>query len=190
MALRGSSTSLVSKSFDDYCIWPPNQARRCSVCCGTSAGVTPGPGDPRQTPQHPIEVTYPTMPCPDTLLQISDSSYRARAEDGLSVKGLVSLRVCSSSLVSGRKDISCPLIDFASKAQRHVTRSTFSSERFAATDAVDIGLAHTIILHEFRCGIVTPSLARQLIGGTAISAISLDLVVGAKSVSAPTCGMA
>ena len=36
---------------------------------------------------HPRKLCYPVMEYPDMLLQISDSSHKARAEDGLSVRG-------------------------------------------------------------------------------------------------------
>ena len=112
--------------------------------------------------RNPRKMSYPTMQYPDTLLQISDSSYRAKAEDGLSVRGLVSLRVCSAAVHEGCRDTTCHLVDFASKAQRHVTRSTFSSELFAATDAIDIGLLHSIMLYELRHGKISVDVARQL----------------------------
>ena len=133
--------------------------------------------------QNPRRLSYPVMPYPDTLLQISDSSYRAKAEDGLSVRGLASLRVCSKEVLEGCRDTSCHLVDFVSKAQRHVTRSTFSSELFAATDSVDVGLLHSIMLHELKSGVVSTGLARQMIEGTAPCSVSLELVVDAKSVS-------
>ena len=132
---------------------------------------------------NPRHLTYPRMRYPDTLLQISDSSYRAKAEDGLSVRGLVSLRVSASALEEGLRDTACHLIDFASKAQRHVTRSTFSSELFAATDAADTGLLYSVILHELRHGVVTADTARQMIEGRSVCGTDLVLVVDAKSVS-------
>ena len=131
---------------------------------------------------NPKGITYPVMKYPTVLLQISDSSYKARATDGLSVRGLVSVRVSLDDVIAGKAETPCHVLDYVSKAQRHVTRSTFSSELFAATDAVDSGLLQSIVLHELQHGVVTPSEAKGLIEGTAHCAVGLALAVDAKSV--------
>ena len=133
---------------------------------------------------NPKGITYPVMKYPTVLLQISDSSYKARATDGLSVRGLVSVRVSLDDMIAGKAETPCHVLDYVSKAQRHVTRSTFSSELFAATDAVDSGLLQSIVLHELQHGVVTPSEAKGLIEGTTPCAVGLALAVDAKSVSA------
>ncbi|CAE7741630.1 unnamed protein product [Symbiodinium microadriaticum] len=132
---------------------------------------------------NPRKITFPAMTRPDALLQISDSSYRAKAEDGLSVRGLVSIRVLLKGIEEGHRDMPCHLLDFASKAQRHVTRSTFSSELFAATDATDIGLLHTIAIHELEHGVLSSADAKRAIDGELECSTKLALVVDAKSVS-------
>ena len=134
--------------------------------------------------ENPRRLTYPKMPYPDTLLQISDSAFKARAEDGLSMRGLVSVRVCMQDVLDGKPETKCHLVDYVSKSQRHVTRSTFSSELFAATDSVDLGLLSSIVLHELKEGVVSTDTARQLIEGTHKSSVGLALVIDARSVSA------
>ena len=133
---------------------------------------------------NPRKITYPVMEYPSALLQISDSSYKARAEDGLSVRGLISVRVDLASIVAGKKQVPCHLLDFASKQQRHVTRSTFSSELFAATDATDLGLLHVLAIHELQKGVLTADLAKKIIEGDAQCATLLALSVDARSVTA------
>eukprot|EP00439_Symbiodinium_sp_Y106_P057262 s2270_g8.t1 len=133
--------------------------------------------------KNPRKITYPSMAYPDALLQVSDSSYKARAEDGLSVRGLVSLRVSLSCVTDGKKQVPCHLLDFASKQQRHVTRSTFSSELFAATDATDCGLLHTLAIHELSSGVLTADAARKIIEGQAECSVALALAVDARSVT-------
>ncbi|CAE7203568.1 RE1 [Symbiodinium sp. CCMP2592] len=132
---------------------------------------------------NPRSIQYPVMPYPDMLLQISDSSYKAKAEDGLSVRGLVSVRVSAHGVNEGLKSTHCHLVDFASKAQRHVTRSTFSSELFASTDAADIGLLHTVALHELKHGVLSPTSAKQLSEGELECSVMLGLAIDARSVS-------
>ena len=132
----------------------------------------------------PRSITYPVMPYPNALLQISDSSYKARAEDGLSVRGLISVRIDLDRVRAGDPNVPCHLLDFANKAQRHVTRSTFSSELFAATDAVDIGLLNRIALHEVEKGLLSAPEAKAIVEGSMKSSSSLALVIDAKPVSA------
>ena len=133
---------------------------------------------------NPRKIKYPVMSYPDALLQISDSSYRAKAEDGLSVRGMVSVRTNLKDIEAGCARTECHVIDFVSKAQRHVTRSTFSSELFAATDAVDVGLLYTVILHELKHGVLSSLEAKQLIEGEKPCAVLLCVAIDAKSVSA------
>ena len=134
---------------------------------------------------NPRKLVFPVMEeYPDMLMQISDSSYRAKAEDGLSVRGLVSIRVSSKALSEGLAQTPCHVLDYVSKAQRHVTRSTFSSELFAATDATDSGLLQTVALHELNSGVLTPNDAKAMIEGTLPCSTVLGLGVDARSVSA------
>ena len=93
--------------------------------------------------KNPRGLRYrPMEQYPDSLVQYSDSGFQARSEDGLSVRGLVSMRMHSTGLKTPTKAI-CHV-------QRHVTRSTFSSELFAATDSVDMGLLTRLVLHELQ----------------------------------------
>ena len=120
---------------------------------------------------------------PDSLVQFSDSGFKARSEDGLSVRGLVSMRMHSSELKSPTK-ATCHVLEFVSKAQRHVTRSTFSSELFAATDAIDMGLLTRLALHELQYGLMNDNLAKRILEGFTKSEIQLHAVLDAKSVTA------
>ena len=74
--------------------------------------------------------------------------------------------------------------DFVSKAQRHVTRSTLSSDLFAATDATDVGLLYTVVLHELKHGVLSPAEAKQVIEGEWQCEVLLCLAIDAESVSA------
>ena len=133
---------------------------------------------------NPRKLVNPRLDCyPDALIQISDSSFKAKADDGLSVRGLISVRTSQSAIVKGAKHVRGHLIDFLSKAQRHVTRSTFSSELFAATDAVDSGLLCTIILQELATGVLSPHDAKCMIEGQADCDVKLSLVLDARSVT-------
>ena len=54
------------------------------------------------------------------------------------------------------------VLDWTCKAQRHVTRSTFAAELFAAGDAVEQGMLVAQILHETEKGELSAGDARQL----------------------------
>ena len=64
-----------------------------------------------------------------------------------------------------------------------LTRSTFSSELFAATDAIDAGLLTRLVLHELKHGPLTDQVAKQLIEGSRSTDIQLHAVLDAKSVT-------
>ena len=119
---------------------------------------------------------------PDTLCQVSDSAFHAEENTGLSMRGLASLRCNYDDIVSvGKAPVH--VLDFVSKSQRHVTRSTFASELFAATDSADSGFILTLALHEVNTGVVSPNEARLLRehGGRSIK---LVIVLDALSVHA------
>ncbi len=150
--------------------------------------------------RHPKKLCYRTQPAgPSWLKCISDSAFKKETDSGHAVKGAIFLRTASSS----SKPIAATtepyavwlpsevahILDFFSKTQRHVTRSTFSSELFAACDTVDHGLLLATILHQVTTGAVTINEARHLRerGGWAIRII---LAVDAYSVySAVTAQM-
>ena len=95
--------------------------------------------------QHPRALTYaPMAEYPTQLVVFSDSGFQAKStSDGLSVRGMISLRMAATQakrLVEGGpqpEKLQCHILEYASKALRRVTRSTFASELFACADAID-----------------------------------------------------
>ena len=73
----------------------------------------------------------------------SDSGFQVKSDSGLSVRGMIGVKMIASDVsqlyrgASTSVDLACHVIECASKSQRRVTRSTFASELFASTDAVD-----------------------------------------------------
>lgn len=119
---------------------------------------------------------------PNAVVQYTDSGFKAKTDTGLSVRGLVSLRVDAGLLKSPSKG-PCHVLEFVSKSQRHVTRSTFSSELFAGTDAVDAGLLTRLALHELQHGQLDYEKAKKILEGQLESNIQLHAVLDAKSVT-------
>ena len=134
--------------------------------------------------KHPVQVHYKALSkYPDCLVLVSDSAFKAREQDGLSMRGMVALRMHSGDL-NGAGDAPCHMVHTVSKTQRHVTRSTFASELFAATDAVDFGLTQVLSLIELISGPMTWENAYRLQENAgATLPVSLILILDAKAVT-------
>lgn len=135
--------------------------------------------------KHPQKITYRKLrKYPNCLMLISDSAFKAREQDGLSMRGMLAIRVSFEDLTK-EGPIECHLLHAQSKTQRHVTRSTFASELFAATDALDYGLLQTLSLEELVRGPITWTEARDLqTGNESKLETMLALAIDAKSVTA------
>lgn len=112
--------------------------------------------------KNPKKITYHQLDeYPDCLALVSDSAFKAREDDGLSMRGMIALRTTSRLLLE-TGNLKCHLLHTVSKTQRHVTRSTFASELFAATDSMDYGLIQILSLEELLVGSLTWEHAREL----------------------------
>jgi len=111
---------------------------------------------------------------------IADSSFKKEEEKGHSLRGLLIVRCDGDCFAEGG---TVHVLDFATKALRFVTRSTFSAELMGACDSFDHGLLLLFILNELAVGVPSKTDARQMreYGGFAVPAI---LCVDALSVFA------
>lgn len=134
--------------------------------------------------KHPVHVYYKAMhKYPDCLVLVSDSAFKAREQDGLSMRGMAALRMHSEDL-NKLGNAPCHMVHTISKTQRHVTRSTFASELFAATDAVDFGLTQVLSLIELTSGPMTWESAYRLQEeSNAALPVSLILILDARAVT-------
>ena len=114
---------------------------------------------------------------------IADSSFKKEEEKGHSLRGLLVLLCDGLDYTKGGV---CHVLDFATKALRLVTRSTFSSELLGACDSFDHALMLLFIMNEISRGV--PSKLDQKAfrehGGFAVPAA---LYIDALSVHAATC---
>ena len=90
---------------------------------------------------------------------IADSSFKKEEEKGHSLRGVLLCRCEGLCFTKGGK---VHLLDFATKALRFVTRSTFSAELLGACDSFDLGLMILFILNEIQTGVPTKADARKL----------------------------
>ena len=112
--------------------------------------------------KNPKKITYRQLSSyPDCLALVSDSAFKAREDSGLSMRGMIAIRVDSRLLLKTGK-LQCHLLHTVSKTQRHVTRSTFASELFAATDSMDYGLVQILSLEELLVGNLNWEQARVM----------------------------
>ena len=146
-----------------------------------------------------MAITYKSMSGPTTLLMYSDSAFKKEDETGHAIKGSLYLRVPTDQLPkrtakglckleSPGKDLDVHVIDYICRSQKHVTRSTFSSELFGGCDTIDHGFLLVTLLHQIHCGSTTAAVSKELreIGGYYVPMI---LVLDAYSVfSAATAG--
>ena len=156
--------------------------------------------------RFPCRLTYaPFGEKSETHLRIiSDSAFRCEDGEGHALKGHLFLRTetTKSAPVRAERNSQCGIeactasvhvLDYSCKKQRHVCRSTFGAELFAACDGADHGMLLAQILHEIQHGAVSHSVARSLreTGGwsvrmvLAIDAMSVFAAVTATQVKEP-----
>ncbi|MCP4853985.1 MAG: hypothetical protein GY903_05790, partial [Fuerstiella sp.] len=95
--------------------------------------------------KHPKALVYRPMDEPLCLHTYSDSAFKKEETTGHALKGTVV--ILTSANASGRTAVA-HLLEFSAKRVRHVTRSTFSAELFAACDSVDTTLLLAQLLHD------------------------------------------
>ena len=121
---------------------------------------------------------------------ISDAAFKKEEEKGHALRGAVFLRCMGSNLGSSGN---VHVLEFVSKAIRHVTRSTFSAELHSCCDSADLGIIILLLLHEVLVGQVSKATARKLreSGGYAlpmtiqIDALSVFAAITATYIKAP-----
>eukprot|EP00971_Amphidinium_carterae_P057853 1144219-Amphidinium_carterae.2 len=118
---------------------------------------------------------------PTTPLVMSDAGFAAEHDTGRSHRGAT---VLLAPAVDFSRPFECTmhLLDWASCAQRRVTRSTYASELYAAVDAYDSALLLRQCLLEIRSGIISASSARCEAEATVPRSLPLVLCIDAKSV--------
>ena len=156
---------------------------------------------------NPKRLTLRPATGPSHLRCVGDAAFKKEDEAGHSLRGALFLRSFSdithgvpnskaANYPSDKQTIanhgkppiftqSCVvhIVDALCKAQRHVSRSTFSSELLSASDTVDHGMLLVLSLHEFTAGAQSAAEANNLreTGGWNVK---LSLYVGAMSVYA------
>ena len=100
--------------------------------------------------------------CATHLRLISDAAFKKEEEDGHSMRGAAFVRCAGNKQADFCSTRSGHLLEYVSKQQRRVTRSTFTSELQAGCDTVDKGFLIVQTLHEMQSGGCTHAKAREL----------------------------
>ena len=109
--------------------------------------------------KNPKPLVYRPIDGPLCLQVHSDSAFKKEETTGHALKGTVVMLTSASP--SGRT-ADAHLIEFCSKRVRHVTRSTFSADLFAACDSIDLTLLLAQLLHDIRTPEQSIGEARRL----------------------------
>ena len=137
---------------------------------------------------NPKRLTFRSAKGPSHLRCVGDAAFKREEEAGHSLRGALFLRsfggfTAEAGSANFATSTTVHIVDAICKSQRHVTRSTFSSELLSACDTVDHGMLLALSLHEFSKGPQSTFSARQLreFGGWDVK---LGLYVDAMSVYA------
>ena len=122
----------------------------------------------------PVVLTYKPLKQPWSLVAVSDSAYKGEGQDCLAVRsGLIAL-TDRDGIRQGTNDLQ--LIEFVSKKQSRVCRSTFAAELHSCLDLFGLAVVINSTLTELLNGPRSSAqLARDLNEGT--SALHLDMVI-------------
>ena len=134
----------------------------------------------RWAQRNPQGLVYRKLKPPLEVLGISDSSFKREQEDGLAMRGLVILIAERQADGSIPKLGKVQVLDYYSRKQRHVARSTFAAELLAATDAFDC-LWASLLLTEVYKGAMTAIEAQSHKENGSLE-IQTKLVIDAMSV--------
>jgi hypothetical protein len=108
--------------------------------------------------RKPTGLTFHKLRTPLKVIAISDSAFRKEDSSGLAMRGaIIAIAEASSNQTPGGK---LHVIDFYSRKQRRVTRSTFAAELQALADAVEMARLFAMALAE--C-VVPQITSRQII---------------------------
>ena len=118
--------------------------------------------------RNPKHIKYKRFKSLDSHLRIvSDAAFRKEDDDAHALKGAIIVR-CEGNMQTLVSEAAtgiflhhCHIIDYYCRKQRHVTRSTFGAELYAACDAVDFGMLVIQLMQELEHGVDNFSTARQ-----------------------------
>ena len=131
----------------------------------------------RYCQRNPKSLVYKALPAGKLHIRcVSDAAFRKETDTGHALRGAIYLlcvkntnegyqaAVGDSNTAQQYMQGSCNshIADYACGSEKHVTRSTFSAELFAACGAADKGILIGIAIHEVMCGVTSKEANKKL----------------------------
>ena len=136
----------------------------------------------RWAQRNPKSLVYRKLTMPVQLIGIGDSAFKRDDTDntGHAMKGGMFLlhSAAAGSVTTG----AVQLLEYYSRKQRHVCRSTYAAELFSLTEVVDVSMHLASALYELSHGVQTTETLRLIREGELASPVAITAVVDADSV--------
>ena len=136
----------------------------------------------RWVQRNPRSLHYKKLPLPVQLLSMGDSAFKREDTDntGHAMKGgMFMLHGGTPGTVTTGP---IQLLEYYSRKQRHVCRSTYAAELFSLTEAVDVSIHLASALYEVAHGVQTTETLRLVREGGLQSPVAIVVVIDADSV--------
>ena len=100
--------------------------------------------------KHPSGILHPKLKGPLRLTGVSDAAFRQQPDEstGLCLRGCVVMLTTADPRSPTSPSGECSILEYCSKRQRRVVRSTFSAELNALVDCVELLLVIQACLHQ------------------------------------------
>ncbi|CAE7496221.1 RE1 [Symbiodinium sp. CCMP2592] len=127
----------------------------------------------------PLELVYRKVRSPWKLVVVSDSAFKGEEQDCLAMRSCIIALAAREGLAKGENQLQ--ILEFVSKKQSKVCRSTFAAELHSCLDAIGAACVINAALTEVLNGVssATELAAKQDAGS---QSLALDVAIDAKSV--------
>ena len=134
----------------------------------------------RWVKRKPVVLFYGKLEGPLRLLVVSDSAFRKEDTTGLAIRGAI-IALAGPANSSDNPGSAVHIMDFYSRRQRRITRSTYSAELHGLADSLELSKIIAITLTEIAFPYLEPlRLSRKEEQGETV--VLIEAVVDAKSV--------
>lgn len=129
--------------------------------------------------KNPLKLFYRKVSSPWRLIAISDSSYQSKDNDGLAMRSGLVVLTKKEGLTMGDNPVQ--LLEYVSRKQSRVCRSTYAAELYSALDLIGVAVNISLGLTEVLSGVQSAKhLSEVLEQGQCL--IPLDCVIDARAV--------
>ena len=133
----------------------------------------------------PLAMCYCKLEGPWCLVAVSDSSFKGEEQEHFAVRSGIIALASENGVIKGENQLQ--VLDFVSKKQGKVCRSTYAAELHSALDLVGLGMIINSALNEVLLGCMPPAKLVEL-QDTGQNALKLWLLIDAKSVWSSAIG--